>query len=189
MMLIPFVVHLKIIKIPSEWRPKMFNPIRQSLKLAFLGLLLLPSAITLLNAQTPPGVAKKIDFCSLLTKAEIQEVLGKPVQDGKLNASGGSPCQYIVGDFGAFSVLVKPFGPSETPDKILAALNKMKMKTMDAPGIGDKSFFAFPGYGMVQLNTFKGIQYVIMTLMIPDLSEDGQKAPAEKLMKKVLMKL
>jgi len=42
---------------------------------------------------------------------------------------------------------------------------------------------------MVQLNAFKGTQYVIMTLLVPGLSEDAQKAPAEKLMKKVLLKL
>ena len=63
------------------------------------------------------------------------------------------------------------------------------MKTADAPGIGDKSFFAFPGYGMAQLNTFKGAYYVIMTLMVPGLTEDQHKAPAEKLMKKLLPKL
>jgi hypothetical protein len=165
----------------------------RSLKPALLVLILLPFAVSFLEAQTLPGGAKKIDPCSLLTKAEIQEALGKPVQDGKLNTSAnpvvGIPCDYIVGDYGVFSLLVKPLGPGETPDKILAGLNKMKMKTADAPGVGDKSFFAFPGYGMVQLNTFKGTNYVIMTLMVPGLSEDGHKAPAEKLMKLVLPKL
>jgi hypothetical protein len=171
----------------------MLSQIRRSLKLALLVLLLLPYSVTLLEAQTPPGGTKKIDPCSLLTKAEIQEALGQPVQDGKLNTRAnpavGAPCEYVVGDYGAFSILVKPFGPGETPDKMLAQLNKMKMKTADAPGIGDKSFFAFPGYGMLQLNTFKGSQYLIMTLLVPGLSEDAQKVPAEKLMKIVLSKL
>ena len=71
----------------------------------------------------------------------------------------------------------------------MAGLAKSGMKTADAPGIGDKSFFAFPGYGMLQLNTFKGTQYAIMTLLVPGLTEDAQKAPAEKLMKLVLPKL
>jgi len=171
----------------------MFSQIRRSLKLVLIVLFLLPFAVSFLGAQTLPGGAKKIDFCSLLTKAEIQEALGKPVQDGKLNTTAnpvvGRPCEYIVGDFGVFSILVKPIGPGETPDKVLAGLNQMKMKTADAPGIGDKSFFVFPGYGMVQLNTFKGTNYVIMTLMVPGLSEDAHKAPAEKLMKLVLPKL
>ena len=168
----------------------MLSQIRRSPKLALLVLLMFPFVVTLLKAQTSPGGVKKIDPCSLLTKVEIQEALGKPVQDGKLNTNAnqavGFPCEYVVGDYGVFSILVKPLGPGETPNKTLAELNKMKMRTADAPGIGDKSFFAFPGYGMVQLNTFKGLHYVIMTLMVPGLSEDGHKAPAEKLMKKVL---
>jgi hypothetical protein len=166
----------------------MSSRFRRSLEQTVPALFLFAFAAAILSAQTP----KKIDPCALLTKTEIQEVLGQPVKDGKLAANAnpavGSPCQYVVGDYGAFSVLVKPLGPVETPDKIQSMLGKM-MKTSDAPGIGDKSFFAFPGYGMVQLNTFKGSSYVIMTLMVPGLSEDAHKAPAEKLMKKVLPKL
>lgn len=166
----------------------MPSRIRRSLFASFIVLLLVPLAVPLLQAQTP----KKVDPCSLLTRDEIQEALGKPVKDGKPNTKAnpavGIPCEYVVGDYGAFSILVKPLGPVETPDKIQSMLAKM-MKTADAPGIGDKSFFAFPGYGMVQLNTFKGPYYVIMTLMVPGLSEDAHKAPAEKLMKKLLAKL
>jgi hypothetical protein len=168
-------------------------PIRRTLRSALLILAVFAAATTTLKAQTIPAGAKKVDPCAFLTKAEIQEALGKPVLDGKPNASAnaavGIPCEYVVGDYGAFSVLVKPVGPGETSDKVLAGLKKMNMKTADAPGIGDKSFFAFPGYGMVQLNTFKGSQYVIMTLLVPGLTEDGHKAPAEALMKKVLAKL
>jgi len=164
----------------------------RSLALVLALLFAVPFASTVLEAQSAPAT-KKIDPCSLLTKAEIQEALGKPVKDGKLNTSAnaavGFPCEYVVGDYGAFSILVKTIGPGETPDKILAGLAKPGMKTADAPGIGDKSFFAFPGYGMVQLNTFKGTQYAIMTILVPGLSEDAQKAPAEKLMKKILPKL
>ena len=164
---------------------------RAPLKLTWAALLLLPFAALTLEAQAPP--TKRFDPCALLTKAEIQEALGKPVQDGKPNPNAnpavGLPCQYVVGDFGAFSILVKATGPGETPDRVRSELNKAKMKTADAPGIGDRSFFSFPGYGMVQLNTFKGSWYVIMTLMVPGLSEDALKAPAEKLMKMVLPKL
>ncbi len=163
---------------------------RTSLPLMLIFWLALPFAVAGLAAQTAP---KKIDPCSLLTKAEIQDALGKPVKDGKLNTKAnpvvGQPCEYVVGDYGAFSILVKTTGPGETADKIMAGLAKSGMKTADAPGIGDKSFFAFPGYGMLQLNTFKGTQYAIMTLLVPGLTEDAQKAPAEKLMKLVLPKL
>jgi len=134
-----------------------------------------------------------IDTCALLTKAQIQEVLGKPVKDGKRNAVAnpavGSPCEYVVGDYGVFSLLVKPVGPGETPDRMMDALKKNKIKSADMPGLGDRSFFTFPGYGMVQLNTYYKTSYVLITLFVPGLSEDDQKAPAEKLMKLVLPKL
>jgi len=164
---------------------------RGSLKLFVAFLLLLPFPSAILEAQT--SGTGKIDPCALLTKAEIQEALGKPVQDGKPNPNAnpavGLPCQYIVGDYGAFSILVKTSRPGETPDAVQAGLKRSNFKTADAPGIGDRSFFSFPGYGMVQLNTFKGSQYILMTLMVPGLTEDALKAPAEKLMKIVLQKL
>mgnify|MGYP001078649548 CR=1 FL=1 len=145
-------------------------------------------AVSLLQAQTP----KKVDPCALLTKEEIQEALGKPVGDGKpntkANPSVGIPCEYVVGDYGAFSILVKPLGPIETPDKIQSMLAKM-MKTADAPGIGDKSFFAFPGYGMVQLNTFKASRYLIITMLVPGATEPAQKNAAKELMLKALTRI
>lgn len=168
----------------------MFGRFRSSFLLSLPVVLLSLAVFTILAAQTPP---RKIDPCSLLTKAEILEILGKPVQDGKPNTTAnavvGQPCQYVVGDYGAFSILIKPAGPGETADAVAAGLAKSKIKTEAAPGIGDKSFYSFPGYGMLQLNTFKGGQYLIITLLIPGLTEDAEKAPAEKLMKKALTKL
>lgn len=170
----------------------MYKTTRIPQRLALAALLPLFLAGVVLARQTGTGV-QKIDPCALLTKAEIQEALGQDVQDGKLNttanAAVGTPCEYVVGSYGAFSLLVKPVGPGETADRTLAELKKMNMKTADAPSVGDRSFFAFPGYGMVQLNTFKGTHYIIMTLLVPGASEEDQKAPAEKLMRKVLTRL
>lgn len=164
--------------------------IHRSLKCFLLVVLSLSFAGTYFAAQT--GGARS-DSCSYLTKAEVQEALGKPVKDGKKNTSAnpavGAPCEYIVGDYGVFSLLVMTLGPSDTPDKYLATFKKNNMKTEDAPGIGDKSFFTFPGYGMLQLNSFKGSKYVLMTMMVPGLTEDAEKPPAAKLMKMVLPKL
>ena len=39
---------------------------------------------------------------------------------------------------------------------MVAEMGKRKIKTGDAPGLGVPAFFAYPGYGMVQLNAFKG---------------------------------
>jgi hypothetical protein len=76
----------------------------------------------------------------------------------------GFPCEYMVGSCGAFSILLKNAGAGETADKMMGELKKMKISVSDAPGMGDHSFFPSPGYGMVQLNTFKGPKYLIMTV-------------------------
>jgi hypothetical protein len=138
--------------------------------------------------------AQSPDPCSLLTKADIKAAVGQEVSDGKLNTKAnqavGSPCQYKVGDYGTFSILIKTAGPGENADKVASELKKMKIAVSDASsGIGDKSFFSSPGYGMVQLNTFKGTKYLIITMLVPGASEATQKAAAEKLMLKALSKI
>ena len=136
---------------------------------------------------------QKIDSCSLLTKAQIQAAVGQNVSDGKLNAMAnpavGAPCEYVVGDYGGFSILIRTVGPGETADKTMTEMKKLKMAVSDAPGIGDRSFFSSPGYGMLQLNTFKGPKYLIITMLVPGATEAAQKAGAEKLMRKALTKI
>jgi hypothetical protein len=139
------------------------------------------------------GAEKSLNPCSLLTEAEIKEVIGKPVQAGKLNAgvnpAVGSNCNYIVADFGSFNVLVKPLQTYETPQLIRAQFAKMKMTPTDLPKVGDSSFFTSPGYGMVQLHTFKSSKYILFTLLVPGLTEPAVRPMAEKLMRKLLSKL
>jgi hypothetical protein len=137
---------------------------------------------------------QQIDPCSLLSKADIKAAIGQEVSDGKLNTKAnqavGSPCQYKVGDYGSFSILIKTAGPGENADKVSAELKKMNIAISGASsGIGDKSFFSSPGYGMVQLNTFKGTKYLIITMLVPGTTEAAQKAAAEKLMLKALTKI
>ena len=136
---------------------------------------------------------QKIDACTLLTKAEIQAAIGKNVGDGKLNtkanAAVGLPCEYVVDPSGSFSILIKTAGSGENADKVMAELKKMKIAVSDAPGIGDRSFFSSPGYGIVQLNTFKGSRYLIITMLVPGVNEAAQKTAAEKLMRKALTKI
>jgi len=136
---------------------------------------------------------KAIDPCTLLTQAEIQAALGKPMQAGKLNAgvnpAVGSNCNYIVADFGSFNVLLKPLGYSETPERIKAQFVKMKMKPVDLPNVGDSSFFTSPGFGMTQLQTFKGSRYILFTLLVPGLKEPAQQAAAAKLMRTLLSRI
>jgi hypothetical protein len=143
-------------------------------------------------AQTA-NAAKPIDPCTLLTQAEIQAALGKPVQPGKpkaqTNPAAGSDCTFVVADYGMFDILVKPLSISETPARIKAEFARLKMNPVDLPGVGDVSFFTSPGYGMTQLHAIKGSRYVLFTLLVPGLTEPAQKVAAEKLMRKLLPKL
>jgi hypothetical protein len=45
------------------------------------------------------------------------------------------------------------------------------------------------GYGMIQLNTFKGSYYLIITMLVPESTEAAQKTAAEKLMRLALTRI
>jgi hypothetical protein len=141
------------------------------------------------------GIAaeKAVDPCALLTQAEIQEILGQSVQAGKLKATAdlaaGADCSYITSDYGSFNLMLKPLSISETAERIYAEFNKRKMAGAELPGVGDRSFFIKPGYGMTQLFTFKGARYVLITLLLPGATEKVQNSAAEKLMRKLLPRL
>jgi hypothetical protein len=133
---------------------------------------------------------KTIDPCSLLTLAEIQDALGKPVKAGTLKIhatpAAGSDCNFVVGDFGSFNILIKPAYAGDNPERIKAQFAKMKMKPVDLPNVGDSSFFTSPGFGMTQLQTFKGSKYILFTLLVPGAKEAEQQTAAAKLMRKLL---
>jgi len=162
---------------------------RPAFSRAFIGLALAVS----LAGQAFPLSAAGSDSCSLLTKEEIQEALGQPVQAGKLNtmanAAVGQPCEFKVGDYGVFSILSKTAGPGENADSVMTQLKKMGKPCAEIPGLGDRSFSFDAGYGMLSLNTFKGSRYLIITILVAGMTPDAQKAGAEKLMKKALSSL
>jgi hypothetical protein len=150
------------------------------------GLLLVSTCVF---AQPPkPGAATRVDPCSLLTKADLKEVAGQDSPGGTPNKNNATVCDYVVGNGGVLGVSVPPGGPDASPDRIAAELNKRGIKTEDASGIGDRAFFAAMGYGMVQLNAFKGRTYVIITLMLPGAAPEKNKDVAAKLMSKALAK-
>jgi hypothetical protein len=164
----------------------------QTIRMTRNVLMILAAVFCFIGMAAAQG-SQKIDPCSLLTKAQIQAAVGQNVSDGKPNLKAnpavGAPCQYVVGDYGAFSILVKAVGPGETADKTMSELKKMNIAVSDAPDIGDRSFFSSPGYGMLQLNTFKGSWYLIITILIPGATEDAQKTAAGKLMRQALTKI
>lgn len=133
------------------------------------------------------------DPCTLLSKADIETVIGQKAGDGTVNPSAnpqaGSPCQYIVGSGGVFSILIKKAASDEKAAKVMEELKKRNIPVSEAPGIGDHSFFSSPGYGMVQLNTFKEAHYLIITMLVPGATEANQKTAAAALMAKALTHL
>ena len=137
---------------------------------------------------------KTADPCSLLTLAEIQDALGKPVQ-GRYTEGPVPPrrleltAHFVVGDFGSFNILIKPAYAGETPERIKAQFAKMKMKPVDLPNVGDSSFFTSPGFGMTQLQTFKGSRYILFTLLVPGATEPIQQVAAAKLMRLLLTRI
>ena len=94
-----------------------------------------------LFAATVSAADKAFAPCSLLTPAEIQAVVGKPVKPGtpkvQSNPLAGSDCTYIVGDFGSLNVLSRPLQRGETAELFKAQFAKMKMAPIDLPGVGD----------------------------------------------------
>jgi hypothetical protein len=150
------------------------------LSAALLAILVSGSAF----AQPKPAA---VDPCSLLTAADIKELAGLDTSGGTLNKNNAAVCDYKVGAGGVVSVSVPPGSPA-TPDVMMAELNKRNIKTETAAGVGDRAFFAAMGYGMIQLNAFKGRTYVIITLMLPGMDEAKTKGVATKLMNKALAK-
>jgi hypothetical protein len=124
-----------------------------------------------------------------VSQADVQLAVGQKVAGPTPNKTNPAVCDFKVGDFGALGFSALPQRPGETPDKIIAELKKGNIPVTEAKGIGDRAFFASPGYGMTQLNAFKGPNYIIVTLLIPGAPEAKQKTIAEALMNKALSKL
>jgi hypothetical protein len=163
----------------------MVRSIHALITMVLLASILFPSAVS--------AADKAFDPCSLLTPAEIQAVVGKPVKTGtakvQANPLAGSDCTYIVGDYGSFNILVKPLQRGETPALFKAQFAKMKMAPVDLPGVGDGAFFTSPGFSMVQLHAFNGSKYILFTLLIPGLNEQAVRPLAAKLMKIVVTRI
>jgi len=158
-------------------------------KLIFVISIFLLLAAAALPQQSKTAAPKKPDSCALVTKAEIQEAVGGTVADGAPNTGNSAMCDYKVGDYGAISFWRRQAGPDDTADKMMAELKKRNIEFAEAKGIGDRSLFVSPGYGMVSLNTFKGTSYIILTALIPGAAEPKTKAICEKLMQKALTRL
>jgi hypothetical protein len=140
------------------------------------------------SAQSPT-----IDPCSLLTPADIKAATGleagKMTINAQMNTAAGTLCDFQLGDAGSGGVGVRQLRSGETLDAMMAEYKKLKIACVEAPGIGVPSFFASPGFGMVQLNSLKGTTHLIVQLLVFTKPEDQMKAAADKLMRAVLARV
>jgi hypothetical protein len=155
------------------------------LRKIILTLAMLALAVPLALAQNPGSGAGKPTPCSLVTQADVREAVGTTVTGPQPNKVNPAVCDFKVGDMGSVGVMLNQ-GAGQTPDQVIAGLKKSNIATSDAPGVGDRSFFASPGYGTVQLNTFKGAYYVIVTVLVPGVPDAKAKAIATAVMQKAI---
>jgi len=64
-----------------------------------------------------------------------------------------------------------------------------KLNAKANPAVGAPCEYVIGDYGMIQLNTFKGPWYLIITMLVPGATEAAQKTAAEKLMRDALTKI
>jgi hypothetical protein len=147
----------------------------------------------LVSVSMAAAQSSQPDACSLLTPAEIKAAVGIDVArmavNPKMNPAAGVLCDFEFPNAGAGGIAIRQLRAGETSEKVMAELGQQKIKTADAPGIGAPSFFAYPGYGMVQLNSFKGTTHLMLQLMVFAKPQDAVQAAAVKLMRSALARV
>jgi hypothetical protein len=132
---------------------------------------------------------QSIDPCTLLTRAEVEGVVGRAVQDPQPNPGNAALCDFRLGDDGVVGITTQDLTMDHTPERMMAELQQRNIQVTETSGIGDRSFFARHGYGMTALNTFAGRRCIILTVFIADTSEAVQEAVAVQLMGTALSRL
>ncbi len=126
--------------------------------------------------------------CTVVTKAEIQEVVGKAPSDGKLNPSNNKVCHFEIGPPNGVTVSIEGVNSLNNADKVLEAFKKRKSEVQMVPSLGDRAFFV-KSFGMNALSVYKGSNVVTVIVLLMSAPEAKQKAMAEKLARKALARL
>lgn len=139
-------------------------------------------------AEAAMPMPTELDACSLITAAEAQQIVGKNVAGPTRNENNQAVCEYKVegGMAGTFNFMTQMVYSANAADELIARLKEDGITTTEAPGIGDRSFWA-PQQNLTQLNTFSKGNQIILTLGYMG-SETQQRGLAEKIMQKVLEK-
>jgi hypothetical protein len=127
--------------------------------------------------------AGKSGPCSLLTKADVQQATGMTSTEGKPNPNNATVCDFKAGDTNAVGIMLQNVAPGDSMERTIAELKKRKIETTPVSGIGDKGYFASPGYGMQQLSVYKGSKFIIVTVFFMGMDQAKSRTVAEKLAK------
>jgi hypothetical protein len=137
----------------------------------------------------PAPEAAALDPCSAATKADVEQLLGKPVSEGKPNEINKSICDFKVGEMGAgVSFMLVPRGPTDSVATMVAEMGKRNVKVERLAGF-DEAYRLDASYGMRQAGAFKGTKHVIVTVAIPAMPADQAQAVAEQALRKALDRL
>jgi hypothetical protein len=156
-------------------------------------MLTVVAGLILLGARAAAAQSPAVDPCTLLTPAEIKIATGLEVRNMAINKqmdpAAGALCDFKLGDLGSGGIVIHQLRPGETRETMMVELLKRKIDCLDAPTLGVPSFYASPGYGMVQLNSFKGETQVIVQLLIIGKTSVDTMAMTAKLMRAALVRV
>jgi hypothetical protein len=127
--------------------------------------------------------------CTLLSRAEVEQVLGRPVAEPAPNPGNAAICDFDIGDDGAIGITTQNLGAAHTPERMIAEFEQRNIGVTETTGIGDRSFFASHGYGLTSLNTFKDKRCIILTVYVAGATQARQEAVAEELMRHAVARL
>ena len=139
----------------------------------------------------------KIDVPKVVTKSDVEKILGEPVKDAKghnQNGKGGyyeSEWSYraIQGDKGIyFDVLYAGReAPPHLTETMFSVLPADKTKSTPIEGLGDKAIFCPNETGMAMLHVLKGD--ILITIGIHGLSANTALDPEKSMATKILASL
>jgi hypothetical protein len=133
--------------------------------------------------------AATLEPCSVIAKGDVEQVVGKPVGEGKLNAINKSICEFNIDEMGsAISFMLTPRSLEDTVDKLLAEMSKRKIHAEPLAGMGDGAYRA-ESYGMRQAGAYKGRNHVVVTVAVPGMEPTRAQAIADQALRKALERL
>jgi hypothetical protein len=140
-------------------------------------------------AATAVGWAQSVDPCTLLSRAEVEQVVGRPAAEPAPNPGNAAICDFSLGDDGSVGITTQDVGGAHTPERMMAEFEQRNIEVRETAGLGDRSFFARHPYGITGLNTFKDQRCVILTVYVAGATQARQEAVAEELMRFAVSRL